>query len=135
MNRVVGGVTGANQVFGIEQKFGAVGDVACQNRIQVMNDDSSVNIEAFHAEVTAVVADNNPVAELLPFVGTVEGLVQISVEAEGFPSDAAVQPQISESFLECREGNEFGVGSNHMSNIVIIALTAVCFHRAQGVCV
>lgn len=135
MNRVVGGVTGANQVFGIEQKVGAVGDVACQNRIQVVNQNPAVNIEAFHAEVTAVVADNNLVAELLPFVGTVEGLIQISVKAEGFSSDAAVQLQISESRLKGREGDEFGIGSNHMSNIVIIALTAVCFHRAQGVCV
>lgn len=71
MNGIVGGVTGANQVLGIEQKFGAVGDVLCGDGVHVMDDDSAGNIEAFHTEVAAIVADNNPVAELLPFGGTV----------------------------------------------------------------
>ena len=62
MNRVVGGVTGANQVFGIQQKLGAVGDVLCGDGVHVMDDDSAGNIEAFHTEVATVVANNDLVA-------------------------------------------------------------------------
>lgn len=61
MNSIVGIVTGRDKVFGIEQNIGTVGDVLCGDGIHVVNENPVVNIEAFRAEVTAVVAEDDEV--------------------------------------------------------------------------
>lgn len=61
MDGVVGIVTGRDKVFRVEKDISAVGDVLCGDGIHVVNENSAVNIEAFRAEVTAVVAEDNEV--------------------------------------------------------------------------
>ena len=62
MNGVVGIVTGRDKVFGVEKEISAVGDVLCGDRIHMVNENPSANIEPFRAEVAAVVAEDNEVA-------------------------------------------------------------------------
>lgn len=61
MNGIVGIVAGGDKVFGVEQNIGTVGDVLCGDGIHVVNENPVVNIEAFRAEVTAVVAEDDEV--------------------------------------------------------------------------
>lgn len=61
VNGVVGIVTGRDKVFGVEKDISAVGDVLCGYWIHVVNENPAVNIEAFRAEVTAVVPEDNEV--------------------------------------------------------------------------
>lgn len=62
MNGIVRIVTGGDKVFGVEQNIGTVGDVLCGDGIHVVNENPVVNIEAFRAEVAAVVAEDDEVA-------------------------------------------------------------------------
>ena len=62
MNGVVRIVAGGDKVFGVEQNIDTVGDVLCGDGIHVVNENPAVNIEAFRAEVAAVVAEDNEVA-------------------------------------------------------------------------
>ena len=68
MNGVVGIVAGGDKVFRVEQNVSTVGDVLCGDGVHMVNENPAVNIETFRAEVAAVVAEDNEVANGLPLL-------------------------------------------------------------------
>lgn len=113
MNGIVGIVASRDKVFRIEQNIAAVDNVLRGDRVHVVNQNPAVNIETFHAEIAAVVTEDNEVPHRLPLLGTIKDLIQISVETECFLPDTSVQPQILKTLLKCRELDEFTITSNH----------------------
>jgi hypothetical protein len=72
----------SNQELRIENAFVTVYNVLCKQRIHVMYEKFGVNIVTFYSEITTFISIDDKASCLLPLSGSVEGLVDPSVETE-----------------------------------------------------
>ena len=77
------------QKFGIEYPFIAILDHLDRKRVHMVYDDSIYWV-ALNAHIATVIAKNNLLPNFLPFAGTIQRLIQISIEAESRFADCAV---------------------------------------------
>lgn len=100
VNGVVGSVGDGDQVVGIEETVIASLELFECDRIQVMDAETTMDLEPIEAEVTSVVSNDDSVTSLTPFTRCVEALVHPAVEPERRLSDVAFQSEVTKAFLE-----------------------------------
>ena len=101
MDGVVCFVRDTDQVIGIQKKLGSILYVLQTYWVHVVNNDLSVNIVSFDAEITAIISDYYLVSNSFPFPRTgVKHLIEYPVESEGLLTDGAMELQIIESLFK-----------------------------------
>lgn len=109
MNSVVRPMRCSDEIVWVNERIRARDDVIGVNWVHVMDQDSAVDLIAFHTEVTTVVSDDYFVTKVFPFPRLVESLVEIAIEAESTDSDLARQREIAKALDESFDSAEFTV--------------------------
>jgi len=71
------------------------------NRVHVMDEYLIMDLVTLHPQVATFVADNNFVTNLLPFPGSVELLVDVTIESERCFAYARVKSEVLIPLFEC----------------------------------
>lgn len=91
MNCVVRVVRGRDKELRIQRIPGSVDDVVLNERIQMMDDDSTMNIKTMNAEIATFVPCDDVVAETTPLWRLIKLLVDPPIESERRATDLASQ--------------------------------------------
>jgi len=118
VNGVVCWKRGCDEKLRIENTHVAMYDVVGGHRIQMMNRDPLMNIVTFDAKITAIVSDDDMIANITPLSRNVELLIDVSIETEGRLADCAAESQVLEAILEGLDATEFGVRSNPRTHLI-----------------
>jgi hypothetical protein len=105
MYGIVGPVSGCYQVIDVQNELCAVSNVVNGHWIHVVNKQLTVDLVAFYAEITAIVAHDYVFSDLFPLSGSVELLVEIPIEAESRDADIAFEGEIVESLFKGRKSS------------------------------
>lgn len=112
MNGVVGLVCRRDEKLWVEDAAVTVSDVLDAHRIHVVDDGTTRNIVAFDAEITAAIADDDVVTNLLPLSGGVELLVDPTIKPKGRVAHRASQREVAEALMKVFDQPKFGIRSN-----------------------
>lgn len=89
MDGVVRALARGDQVLGVKHPIGPTNKVLGRHRVDVVHEDLTPDVMSRDSEITAVVTDDDELANLLPLAGSVELLVDPAIEAEGRLSDSS----------------------------------------------
>jgi hypothetical protein len=86
---IVRHLAGSDQILRIYDRLGTVDKILHSKRIHVMNQQSSMNLVTFDAQIATHVTKDHFLARTTPCARLVKLLIQISVETERLLSDVA----------------------------------------------
>ena len=84
MDRIMSIVAAADQIFGIKHVIAHIVNVCFGYRVEVVDDDLASDLITINGEVVSIIPDYDLIPELLPDLRSVEHLIQIPLEPEGF---------------------------------------------------
>jgi hypothetical protein len=96
----MGPVSGSDEVFRIENPSFTLHKIIGSDRIHVMDHQLSMNVVTWDSEITGSVSKDNQVANMPPLAGTIELLIDPSIETEGGSTNLSPQRKIVEPIFE-----------------------------------
>ena len=100
MNSVVRPVCCGNQIIRVENKIIRVLEVLRRDRVNVMNQDSVMNVVAFNSQITTMIFCDYVLSKLLPLRGSIESLIEVSVKPKSWVPNRSWKLQVVETILK-----------------------------------
>lgn len=91
VNRIVRSVGSGDQVLRIENPQLTVFEILRGNRIHVMHHELSMDLVTGNTEIASLVSEHDQVANMAPFAGAIEPLVEPTIETEGGSTDLTLK--------------------------------------------
>lgn len=103
MNRVVGTNRRGDKELRIDKRQIPLQNIDLRDWVHVMDDDSTVDLIALDAQITAIVSDNNLVSSLSPLSRAVKALIDPSIEPKGGCSYNTTEREVLKALFVCFE--------------------------------
>lgn len=108
----MGAMTCGDQVLRIEDPPVSVLDVLGRHRVHVVNQEISMKIMANNPKIATMITNDDFIPNHSPLSGTVEALVDPTIEAEGSRPHFSSEGQVLEALLEGVDAPELGITPN-----------------------
>jgi len=112
MNGIVGSVCNCDQELWVEDTRVSTRNIGNRHWVHVMDGDSLMNFVTWHAQIAALVTDDDMVTKLTPFYRSIELLIHVPVEAKRRHSNCSMKSEILVAFSQRTETSQLRVRSN-----------------------